>query len=244
MQKIPGAASAALGRILSETRIARGLTLDDVERDTRIAKRYLEALEHEEFHVLPAPVYCRAFLRTYAQYLGLDPREIMRIYPEKGREPEIAPLPQVSKPAPPALSMNWIVAGGVVLLLLVAGFLLYGGPGDSDRGSVPAEEVAGSSVNRTEGAGAEAPDSEAIATAEGAPSAPTATGPAVPVPDVTGLGLREALPVLSQQGMRCVIMEVFTDRTDEEVVVAQSPAAGSEAPAGTTVTLTVSRARP
>jgi cytoskeletal protein RodZ len=153
MQKVPGAASAALGRILSETRIARGLTLDEVERDTRIAKRYLEALEREEFDALPAPVYCRAFLRTYAQYLGLDGNEILRLYPEKGREPDMAPLPQVSRPAPPALSLNWIVAGGVVLVLLLAGILIYRSGSGENRG-VPAKEAAASPAATMQGAGA------------------------------------------------------------------------------------------
>ena len=130
---------AVLGRILSEARISRGLTLDDVERDTRIARRYLEALEHDEFDTLPAPVYCRAFLRTYAQYLGIDPKEVLRFYPEKGRQTaELAPLPQVTKPAPPALSLNWIVAGGVILVFLLAGALLYR-MGSGGEKQVPAD---------------------------------------------------------------------------------------------------------
>ena len=169
MQKVPGAASAALGRILSETRIARGLTLDEVERDTRIAKRYLEALEREEFDALPAPVYCRAFLRTYGQYLGLDGNEILRLYPEKGREPDMAPLPQVSRPAPPALSLNWIVAGGVVLVLLLAGILIYRSGSGENRG-VPADGAAASPA-AMQGAGAEAP-SNGVA---GAVSTPTSS---------------------------------------------------------------------
>jgi transcriptional regulator with XRE-family HTH domain len=241
MQKVPGAASAALGRILSETRIARGLTLDEVERDTRIAKRYLEALEREEFDALPAPVYCRAFLRTYAQYLGLDGNEILRLYPEKGREPDMVPLPQVSRPAPPALSLNWIVAGGVVLVLLFAGILLYRS-GSGENGGVPAKEAAASPA-AMQGAGAEVPE-QGVA---GAVSTPTPSenqavqAPPVKMPDLRGSTLADALRRINEEGLDCVIMQVYSKSVPVDVVINQSPSPGSEASADAVVTLTVSR---
>jgi transcriptional regulator with XRE-family HTH domain len=72
---------AELGSWLIRAREARGLTLEDAERDTRISRRYLQALEEERFEVIPAPVYARGFLRSYSQYLGLDPQEAMARYP-------------------------------------------------------------------------------------------------------------------------------------------------------------------
>jgi transcriptional regulator with XRE-family HTH domain len=70
-----------LGSMLIRAREARGLTLEDAERDTRISRRYLLALENEEFEVIPAPVYARGFLRSYSQYLGLDPKEALELFP-------------------------------------------------------------------------------------------------------------------------------------------------------------------
>lgn len=70
-----------LGTMLTRAREARGLTIDDAERDTRISKRYLAALEAEEFEVIPAPVYARGFLRSYSQYLGLDPKDALALFP-------------------------------------------------------------------------------------------------------------------------------------------------------------------
>ena len=52
-----------LGTLLVRAREARGLTIEDAERDTRISRRYLQALESEQFDVIPAPVYARGFLR-------------------------------------------------------------------------------------------------------------------------------------------------------------------------------------
>jgi hypothetical protein len=62
-------------RVGSRLRAARrrlGLELADVERDLRIRSRHLQALEDERFEELPGEAYARAFLREYAQYLGLD----------------------------------------------------------------------------------------------------------------------------------------------------------------------------
>ena len=72
-----------LGSLLTRAREARGLTLEDAERDTRISRRYLQALEAEQFEVIPAPVYARGFLRSYSQYLGIDPQEALSMFPRE-----------------------------------------------------------------------------------------------------------------------------------------------------------------
>ena len=67
-----------LGETLRRARTAKGITIEDAERVTRIPRKYLEALELENFGILPAPVYARGFLRSYAGYLGLEPGELGR----------------------------------------------------------------------------------------------------------------------------------------------------------------------
>jgi len=66
------AAMFDLGASLRAARHKRGLELDAVQRELRIRKRYLEALESERFELLPGEVYARGFLREYAEFLGLD----------------------------------------------------------------------------------------------------------------------------------------------------------------------------
>ena len=70
-----------LGNTLSRARRARGITVEDAERDTHVSRRYLNALESEDFSLFPAPVYARGFLRTYSRYLGLNPEELVRVFP-------------------------------------------------------------------------------------------------------------------------------------------------------------------
>ena len=67
-----------IGPVLEQARKQRGLTLDDVEQATKIRKRYLAGLEREDYGVLPDAVYVQGFLKTYANYLGLDGEDLSR----------------------------------------------------------------------------------------------------------------------------------------------------------------------
>ena len=61
-----------IGASLREARELRGLSLDDAQQHLRIRGRYLTALEDEQWELLPGEAYAKGFLRTYAEYLGLD----------------------------------------------------------------------------------------------------------------------------------------------------------------------------
>ncbi len=61
-----------IGNSLREARLRQGIDYPQVEADTMIRGKYLQALEEERFEVLPGETYVKGFLRTYADYLGLD----------------------------------------------------------------------------------------------------------------------------------------------------------------------------
>lgn len=65
-----------IGSALENARRQRGLTLDEVEQATKIRKRYLQGLENDDYGVLPDAVYVQGFVKTYANYLGLDGEEL------------------------------------------------------------------------------------------------------------------------------------------------------------------------
>lgn len=69
-----------LGPNLRKVRSARGLTLDEAARDTRIRREFLEALEDDEFERLLGDVHVRGCLRTYASYLRLSPDKVVAAY--------------------------------------------------------------------------------------------------------------------------------------------------------------------
>jgi cytoskeleton protein RodZ len=61
-----------IGNSLREARLRQGLELTEAELATKVRSKYLRALEEEQFEVLPAQTYIKGFLRTYAEWLGLD----------------------------------------------------------------------------------------------------------------------------------------------------------------------------
>jgi cytoskeleton protein RodZ len=69
-----------IGSSLRAARMRQRLELSQAEHDTRIRARYLGALEDERFDVLPGPAYTKGFLRSYADYLGLDAQRFVDEY--------------------------------------------------------------------------------------------------------------------------------------------------------------------
>lgn len=111
-----------LGETLKQARRARGISLEEAERDTRIVRSYLRALEQEEFTALPQPTVARGLLGLYARYLGLDPGEMLVYYPLEGDEPPPPPKPGA---APAPFRLRRLSLGGLFLLLFVGILLLY-----------------------------------------------------------------------------------------------------------------------
>ncbi len=70
----------SVGEILRSARLARNLSLTDVEKGTNIRARYIEAVENGEYGVLPGDVFIRGIIRTYGGYLGLDGLELVNMY--------------------------------------------------------------------------------------------------------------------------------------------------------------------
>jgi cytoskeleton protein RodZ len=61
-----------IGNSLREARLRQGLEFVEAEQATKIRGKYVRALEDEQFEILPGQTYVKGFLRTYAEYLGLD----------------------------------------------------------------------------------------------------------------------------------------------------------------------------
>ncbi|OLS42139.1 RodZ domain-containing protein [Bacillus sp. MRMR6] len=74
-----------LGNRLKEVRLAKGLSLDDVQSITKIQKRYLIGIEEGNYSAMPGNFYVRAFVKQYAEALHLNPDEIFDTY--KGEIP-------------------------------------------------------------------------------------------------------------------------------------------------------------
>ena len=86
-----------IGSRLRAARRRRGLEFEDVEQQLRIRARHLRALESERFEDLPGEAYARAFLREYADHLGLDGESLVRVLDERlGLAAD--PVPEAAEP--------------------------------------------------------------------------------------------------------------------------------------------------
>ena len=82
MANIPGGEFdvSDLGQLLKKARLEKGISLEQLEEMTKIRKRYLEAIEEGDYNVLPGNFYVRAFIKNYAEAVGLDPNEVLSFY--------------------------------------------------------------------------------------------------------------------------------------------------------------------
>ncbi|TDO73033.1 uncharacterized protein DUF4115 [Halanaerobium saccharolyticum] len=69
-----------LGSLLKKSRKEKGLSLDDIQEETKIRKKYLEAIEENNFDVLPGKVYLKVFIKGYAREVGLNYQELLKKY--------------------------------------------------------------------------------------------------------------------------------------------------------------------
>lgn len=85
-----------LGAIFKETREKQGKTLEDAVKETKIAKKYLIAIENENFDIFPGETYLIGFIRNYAQFLGLNPDEMIQRYKSYKIQEQPTPLEQLT----------------------------------------------------------------------------------------------------------------------------------------------------
>nr|WP_053366233.1 helix-turn-helix domain-containing protein [Bacillus sp. FJAT-27245] len=83
-----------LGNRLKEERLAKGLSLDDLQAATKIQKRYLSGIEEGNYSSMPGDFYVRAFIKQYCEALGLNPDEIFDTYKEDIPSPYQQDLPE------------------------------------------------------------------------------------------------------------------------------------------------------
>ena len=212
----------SLGETLRQARLDRGASLLDAEQDTHIRRRYLEALENEDYGALPAVVYTRGFIRTYARYLGLDSEATLDLYaPGRAREERPAlrsATPQLSAPQPFSLRLFSIVAGVLLALFLLSYLWTQYSQFAESLSQQEAGPRATGTVSRA-AAASPSPSTGAVASPQ-----PAVGQPAVPAPD------------------RGIVLEVrITDRTWIEVWADGNSVLQATMQAGTSRTFTANQ---
>ena len=107
------------GEKLKAARNEKGLTIQQVSRDTNITSGYLEALEAENFAVFPGEPYIIGFLKNYSAYLDLDVQKMISLY--KAFKIQEQPIPVEHLLKTPASFPKFIIPAVIILIVLAAG---------------------------------------------------------------------------------------------------------------------------
>ena len=116
-----------LGDLLRRARAHKGVTIREAEKRTRISRNYLSALEAHDFDQLPPRAYARGIVRTYAQFLGLDPSAVLTMFEaatsetsEETDEIEVVPAVQ-----PIEIHGHWAPNFAIIIFGLVISVVIF-----------------------------------------------------------------------------------------------------------------------
>src|SRR3989338_4192274 len=121
---------SSIGNELKEARSKKTLSLDDVYSRIKIHPRVLNLLEEGRFEKLPSPLFVKSFLKTYSEFLELDPEKMIRAYETEGQKnPEqvlfIKPVGEKPRQKIPANIFPAAVAICLIAAIVFAGFYFF-----------------------------------------------------------------------------------------------------------------------
>ena len=117
-----------VGEILAKARSQKKLTLDQVEKATKIRAKFLEAIEKNQFEKLPPGTFTKGLIKNYAAFLGLSPAEALAFYRRQVNEEK----PNISVPAPTksgnsrfSFSLSFTSLATIILILIFFAYLAF-----------------------------------------------------------------------------------------------------------------------
>lgn len=119
--------SLTLGERMKKIRSERRLSLNEISKNTRIQAKYLEYLENGEYEKMPADVYVRGFLKSYAAYAGVNEKSLIRLYDrEQGIQKNIRKTENKERFFEPLRLSKWVVTPKIIVGSLVVIFIALG----------------------------------------------------------------------------------------------------------------------
>ena len=143
---------ADFGATLRAAREHRGLTLQQLSEATKISPSALTALEDNDVGQLPGGLFIRAFVRSYAAEVGLDPEQtvdaLLKAHPDQSHDTVVRPRdkPARSDPGREQPGVAGTAIGLVIISVIVVGLLLFlslrGNTGSDSEGAIgPIDDV-------------------------------------------------------------------------------------------------------
>lgn len=141
-----------LGIRLKSAREEKGFSLEEMQKVTKIQKRYLIAIEEGDFSKMPGEFYARAFVKSYSEAVGLDPEMVFEEHKEELPQPKRETVdlpPRVNRSKPRTVRRKSRFASFIptvvliLFLLAIAGGIWLLNQGGGDDASVPREDQQG-----------------------------------------------------------------------------------------------------
>ncbi|KKR50463.1 MAG: hypothetical protein UT84_C0011G0009 [Candidatus Curtissbacteria bacterium GW2011_GWA1_40_16] len=110
-----------LGEILQEARKKKHISQIRAAADLLIKKEHIEALENQNWPDLPEPTFVKGFIKTYANYLGLDPVHVLAIYRREFDESKF----QKPRPNPRAEKRLFLTPSRIINILFISAILIF-----------------------------------------------------------------------------------------------------------------------
>ncbi len=128
----------SIGERLANARKAEGISYSKASNITKLKVAYLEALESNNFDVLPAPIYAKNFIKIYGNFLGMDGEALSRDFGKKSEAPKVIPeQPKVSFSYYVSMFFNAIIKNlflaAAVSACIILFFLVFKSPKETEK---------------------------------------------------------------------------------------------------------------
>lgn len=118
-----------VGSLLEKARVEQGLTIEELAERTKIRPQFLQAIEEEQYHLLPDQAYVRPFIRTYARALGVEDQLQVEVEPRESTlrvDDSSASIRERRERARRARRTRFLIRFAVLIVLLAgAAYLAY-----------------------------------------------------------------------------------------------------------------------
>lgn len=114
----------SVGSILRDARLGKGILLEDVEKATKIRRKFLDAIETDDYSLIPSIAYAKGFIKNYSEFLGLDSQMTLAFFRRQSQDvSKQSILPK--KSIVPENSLFRLTPGRFLMVLLGGCILLF-----------------------------------------------------------------------------------------------------------------------
>jgi cytoskeletal protein RodZ len=127
MENTTQGSSLSIGATLQKARLKAGISLEKMARETRIRLKYLQAIEDDNFAMLPSEVTAKGFVKICAETLGCDPATLLQQFGKPASAPVATPAKEapVSDKKPFVVPKNFLLGMGISVAALLVALLIW-----------------------------------------------------------------------------------------------------------------------